>query len=58
MMLSLVGEPSDIDSFDFYLAEKLGCFVADLDRMSNAEYTAWAAYYEATSAMKNMKAVI
>lgn len=58
MMLSLVGEPSDIDSFDFYLAEKLGCFVADLDRMSNAEYQSWAAYYEATSAMKNMKAVI
>jgi hypothetical protein len=57
MMMSLHGRPSDLDAFDFFLAQKLGCFVADLDRMSNAEYVGWAAYYEATQAMTDQKRV-
>lgn len=58
MMLSLVGEPSDVNAFDFYLALKLGCQVGDLDRMSHAEYVGWQAYLEATTAMANMKQVM
>jgi hypothetical protein len=57
-MLSLVGETSDLDAFDYFLAHKLGCFVADLDRMSNAEYVGWQAYFESTNAMSNQKRVM
>ncbi len=58
MMLSLHGKPSDVDAFRFHLAEKLGCMVADLDRMTAAEYIGWQAYYEAKASFTNMKKVI
>lgn len=39
MVLSLAGMPSDVDAFEFYLADKLGMTVARmLEEMSADEY--------------------
>ena len=32
--------------FQHFLAEQLGCFVCDLDRMDVIEYERWKIYYE------------
>jgi hypothetical protein len=58
MMLSLVGETSDLDAFDYFLALKLGCFVSDLDRMSHAEYVGWQAWFESHNAISNPKRIM
>lgn len=50
-MLAMNGRESDVDTFRFYLAEKLGKTAGEIDRMSNAEYVEWAAYYEVKNAL-------
>lgn len=48
-MLSMMGRPSpdgqQIDMFLFFLAEKLGKTIAELDDMPAAELLAWRSYY-------------
>lgn len=58
MMLSLLGKPSDIDAFEFFLAVKLSCQVGDLDRMSVREFEQWQAYFESEGAFKSQKRVM
>ena len=46
-----------MDPFDFYLAEALGMTLSDLqDRMPNAEYIAWQAYYTWRAAQAELAA--
>lgn len=56
-MLALCGRPSDVDVFPFYLAEKLGRTVAEINELSHAEYVGWMAYWESKNATENMKEV-
>lgn len=46
MFFASVGEESEIDFFEFYLAEKLGKTLRELDEMDYAEYAAWSSYYK------------
>lgn len=46
MFFASVGQPSEVDVFAFYLCEKLGRTLADLENMTHAEYAAWSAYYK------------
>ncbi len=45
----------ELDPFDFLLAEALGMTVAEIrDRMSNAEYIEWRAFYTYRAAMREL----
>jgi hypothetical protein len=45
----------EIDPFDFLLAESLHMTIAEMqDRMSNAEYVAWRAFYVYRNAQEEM----
>lgn len=57
MVYGLNGRESDIEVFDYILAEKLHCHVADLDRMSYREYSRWHAYYVARGMDATMRKV-
>lgn len=46
----------EIDGFAFRLARDLGMTLADLGRMSHAEYVDWKAYYVFERAMQNHEA--
>lgn len=54
-MLSLHGKSAEVDGFQFFLAEKLGKTVGELQDMEYAEYTQWAAYYEAKHAIEGVR---
>lgn len=55
-MLGLNGREADVDTFAFFLARELGKTVGELDSMPATEYVSWQAYYEATGAMRDMRA--
>lgn len=53
MMLSMIGQPSEIDHFHFVLAEKLGKSVAEILTLDEVEIVHWRAYYVARHATQN-----
>lgn len=55
MMFALHGRPSDVDVFQFFLAEKLGKTVGELQEMPASEYVQWAAYYKAKNAVEGVR---
>lgn len=57
MVFALNGKESDIEVFDYILAEKLHCHVADLERMSFVEYSRWHAYCTARGMDATMRKV-
>lgn len=46
MFLASVGQDSDVEVFRFFLAEKLGKTLDELDDMPCDEYTAWTSYFK------------
>ena len=46
MFFASVGEESDVDMFAFYLADRLGKTLDELDDMPHAEYVAWSSYHK------------
>jgi hypothetical protein len=46
MFLSSVGQETDVDMFAFYLAERLGKTLGELDDMPMSEYMAWSSYHK------------
>lgn len=54
-MLALNGAESPLDGFRFFLAEKLGKTVGELDTMTMEEYVSWQAYYEVRNAVAGMR---
>lgn len=46
MFLAAHGQPSDAEVFTFFLCEKLGKTLGDLDAMPAAEYVGWVSYYK------------
>lgn len=53
-MLALNGMASEVEVFWFFLAEKLGKTVHELQQMPHAEFVGWQAYYESKNASANM----
>lgn len=51
MMLSMLGEPSPVDAFEFYLATKLGKTWSEIRALPFREYVYWAAYFKSMKAM-------
>jgi len=51
MMLSLNGRPSHLDGFLFFLGEKLGKTVTEIEEMPASEYVAWQAFYKVKAAL-------
>lgn len=56
-MLALCGRASEVDVFPFFLAEKLGKTLSEIEGLSHAETVRWAAYYEAKAACENLTEV-
>jgi hypothetical protein len=54
MFLSSVGQRSDVDMFAFYLADRLGKTLAELDDMPCSEYTAWSSYHKVKTQQENL----
>lgn len=46
MFFASVGEESDVDLFAFFLADRLGKTLAELDEISHAEYVAWSSFHK------------
>ena len=46
MFFASVGQPSDVDLFAFFLADRLGKTLGELDDMPHSEYVAWSAYHK------------
>ena len=46
MFFAAVGEDSEVELFTFYLADRLGKTIGELDDMPHAEYVAWASYHK------------
>jgi hypothetical protein len=55
MFLSMHGQPSDVDSFEFFLAEKLGKTLTEVREMPNTEYVGWCAYFEVRAEMERAR---
>lgn len=55
MMLGLNGQPSDRDTFAYFLALQIGCQVGDLDRMPLSELTDWRAYFTVKHSIEAMQ---
>ena len=55
MMFALHGKPSDVDAFQFFLAEKLCKTICELQDMPASEYVQWAAYYKAKTAVEGVR---
>lgn len=58
MMLSMVGEPSEIDFFKFQLAKDLGKTIGEIDGMTHREYFEWQAWYTASAVKGSERSVI
>lgn len=54
MFFANVGQPSDVDVFAFYLAEKLGRTLSDLDDMPASEYASWQSYYKVQQQQRDL----
>lgn len=54
MMLALMGQPSDVDSFLYVLGEKLHKTVTELRMLPHQEILEWAAYFKACSAIEGV----
>lgn len=46
MFMASVGEPSAVDVFAFFLADRLGKTLGELDEMPAAEYVAWSSFHK------------
>lgn len=46
MFMASHGQGSDVDMFAFYLADRLGKTLAELDDMPGSEYLAWSSYHK------------
>lgn len=46
MFFASVGEESDVEIFAFFLADRLGKTLAELDDMPHVEYVAWSSYHK------------
>lgn len=46
MFFASVGEESDVDLFSFYLADRLGKTLAELEQIPHAEYMAWSSFHK------------
>lgn len=46
MMLAALEQPSEIDVFSFFLAEKLGKTVGEIEEMPALEILHWQSYYK------------
>lgn len=46
MFFASVGEASDVDLFAYFLAEKLGKTLGELDDMPHSEYLGWSSYHK------------
>lgn len=55
MFLASVGQETDVDSFAFYLADRLGKTLAELDEMPAAEYLAWSSYHKVKQAQEDLQ---
>lgn len=56
MFFASVGHDSDVDMFAFFLAEKLGKTLADLDAMPYSEYVAWSSYHKVRAQQEQLAA--
>lgn len=55
--MALNGMPSEVDVFPFFLAEKLGKTVSEIEQIGHAEMVGWQAYYESKNAIEGTKEV-
>lgn len=46
MFLASVGQEAGVDMFAFYLADRLGKTLGELDDMPASEYVAWSSYHK------------
>ena len=46
MFLASVGEESDVDMFAFFLADRLGKTLGEVQDMPYAEYLAWSSFHK------------
>lgn len=46
MFFSSVGVESDLEVFEFYLADRLGKTLGELDDMPHDEFVAWSSYHK------------
>lgn len=46
MFLASVGGESDVDMFAFFLADRLGKTLGELDEMPASEYLSWSSYHK------------
>lgn len=46
MFLASVGQESEVDAFAFFLADRLGKTLADIDQMTCAEYAGWISFHK------------
>jgi hypothetical protein len=54
MFMASVGEESDVDVFAFFLADRLGKTLAELDDMPHAEYVAWSSYHKVKQQQRDL----
>lgn len=55
-MLAFNDRPSDVDLFEFFLAEKLGLALQAIRGMPHVEYLQWASYYRVKGLLTKMHA--
>lgn len=58
MFLASVAQPSDVEFFRFYLAEKLHKTVSELEDMEYAEYASWQSYYKVKAQQEQLQAKV
>ncbi len=51
MFLAFHGQPTEINMFSYYLAEKLGKTVGEVEDMPFVEYDRWRAFYTVKAAL-------
>lgn len=46
MFFASVGEESDVDLFAYFLADRLGKTLGELDDMPHSEYVGWSSFHK------------
>ena len=54
MFMASVGEESVVEVFTFFLADRLGKTLGELDDMPAAEFAAWQAYHKVRQQQEDM----
>lgn len=56
MFMASVGKESEVDVFQFFLADRLGLTLRQVEAMPSAEYVGWVSYHKVRNQQAELQA--